>query len=220
MTNDEKKKQKWWWRIRADDSTSDSSASEFKLLIRSFQLKVTNSSVKITFSAAVKLTSPGILMACSNMEKIPQACFPTVDCFSKVICPDFQLTGNIWSVLLCSLLEKNIQGRQLKANTAAAHGGKAERWWLNKAVCGSEGICARPKTTSYCNVDYPIKLKMKRITASIKILTRFRKEMLESRVRGRNKLNKNLKQTSGCNGLNLNCHSKCILNGIIIKQIY
>lgn len=40
----------------------------------------------------------------------PQACFPTADCYTEVIRLDFQLTGNIWSVLLCSLPEKTYRG--------------------------------------------------------------------------------------------------------------
>lgn len=73
--------------------------------------KVTNSSVNITFNAALDLTSSGILMASSDMEEIPpQACFPTADCYTEVIRLDFQLTGNIWSVLLRSLLERTYGG--------------------------------------------------------------------------------------------------------------
>lgn len=41
----------------------------------SFQLKVMNSSVNITFSTILGLTSSGILMASSDMDEIPKHVF-------------------------------------------------------------------------------------------------------------------------------------------------
>lgn len=52
----------------------------------------------------------------------PKACFPTADCYTEVICLDFQLTGNIWSVLLRPLLERTYGGASWGKAAAALAG--------------------------------------------------------------------------------------------------
>lgn len=77
----------------------------------------------------------------------PRACFPTADCYAEVIRLDFQLTGNMWSVLLCALLE----GKHWRAPAGAELPRLPEvcaqpNHNVNRVIWGSGCVCTRPKT--------------------------------------------------------------------------
>lgn len=88
----------------------------------------------------------------------PEACFPTADFYTEVICLDFQLTGNIWSMLLCLLLEKTYEGSS-SGRAATAHRGmlKPNDNDSTGLSLGVKVFAPDQKQTSYCNVVYAIR---------------------------------------------------------------